>query len=227
MRRASGGQPLISPLVFAECMRPRVTVNCAMSPDGKIATVARHQVRISSPEDMERVKALRRTSDAILVGVGTILADDPHLTVKGLSREENPLRLVLDGQGRTPGTAKVLDDRGRTLLVTYAACRRTWPGAEVFRAGEGRIDLMALMSELERRGVKDLMVEGGGETIFSFFAAGLVDRYFVYIGTKVLGGRNAPSPADGAGFPETEAYSLRLMGVERMGEGVLLSYERA
>lgn len=184
-------------------------------------------MRISSPEDMDRVKALRRSSDAILVGVGTILADDPHLTVKGLTWEENPLRLVLDCRGRTPSTAKVLDDRARTLIVTCHDCTRTWSGAEAFRAGSGKIDLDALMAELERRGVRELMVEGGGETIFSFFAAGLVDRYFVYVGTKVLGGREAPSPADGAGFQEASAYPLRLIGVEKMGEGVLLSYERA
>lgn len=214
-------------LPFADRMRPRVTVNCAMSPDGKIATGARHQVRISSPEDMERVKALRRTSDAILVGVGTVLADDPHLTVKGLTPEENPLRLVLDRRGRTPASAKVLDERARTLMVTCADCTRSWSGAEVFRAGEREIDLAALMTELERRGVNDLMVEGGGETIFSFFAAGMVDRYFIYVGTKVLGGRDSPSPADGAGFQESAAYPLRLVAVERLGGGVLLSYERA
>jgi 2,5-diamino-6-(ribosylamino)-4(3H)-pyrimidinone 5'-phosphate reductase len=207
-------------------MRPIVTVNCAMSPDGKIATIARKQVRISSPEDMERVKALRRASGAILVGVGTVLADDPHLTVKGLSWEENPLRVVLDCRGRTPSTAKVFDDRARTLIVTCGGCARTWEGAEVFRAGEGRIDLMALMRELERRGVQSLMVEGGGETIFSFFEAGLVDRYLVYIGTRVYGGKDAPTPADGFGFQEGTAYPLRLVGVERLGEGVLLSYER-
>ena len=83
-------------------MRPRVTVNCAMTADGKLASRTRKQLRISSREDMERVKSLRASSDAILVGVGTILADDPHLTVKGLPPEENPLRVVLDSHGRTP-----------------------------------------------------------------------------------------------------------------------------
>jgi 2,5-diamino-6-(ribosylamino)-4(3H)-pyrimidinone 5'-phosphate reductase len=204
-----------------------VTVNCAMSPDGKIATVSRKQVRISSPEDMQRVRALRQASGAILVGVGTILADDPHLTVKGLSPEENPLRIIIDCNGRTPESAMALDGRARTLIATCADCRRTWPTAEVFRAGREAVDLNVLMDELERRRVSSLMVEGGGETIFSFFAAGLVDRYLVYVGTNVFGGRNAPSPADGAGFPEASAYPLRLIGIERLGEGVLLSYERA
>jgi len=90
-------------------MRPEVTVNCAMTADGKIAGRTRKQMRISSREDMERVRRLRSTSDAILVGVGTVIADDPHLTVKGLTFEENPLRVVLDSSGRTPDDAQVLD----------------------------------------------------------------------------------------------------------------------
>ena len=83
-------------------MRPFIHVNCAMSADGKIAGSDRRQVRISSEEDKQRVKNLRRQYDAILVGVGTVLADDPHLTVKGLSYDENPIRIVLDPHGRTP-----------------------------------------------------------------------------------------------------------------------------
>ncbi len=142
-------------------MRPQVLVNCAMSPDGKIATKERRQVRISSEEDMLRVKELRATCDAILVGVGTVLADDPHLTIKGNDRERNPLRVVLDPRGRTPVDAKVLDARARTLIVTLRSTENVWPGVDVFRSGEDFIDLLALMDELERLGVRTLMVEGG------------------------------------------------------------------
>jgi 2,5-diamino-6-(ribosylamino)-4(3H)-pyrimidinone 5'-phosphate reductase len=206
-------------------MRPRVTVNCAMTADGKLASRTRKQLRISSGEDMERVKSLRASSDAILVGVGTILADDPHLTVKGLPPEENPLRVVLDSHGRTPAGAKVLDDRARTLIATTEECHRTWPGAEVVRCGKGRVDLGALMDVLEERGVRSLMVEGGGETIFSFFQAGLVDRYMVFVGSMIVGGRCSPTPADGDGFQDDDIVRLSLIDAEVLGDGVLLSYE--
>ncbi|OPY33406.1 MAG: 2,5-diamino-6-ribosylamino-4(3H)-pyrimidinone 5'-phosphate reductase [Methanomassiliicoccales archaeon PtaU1.Bin124] len=208
-------------------MRPQVIVNCAMSVDGKISTKERRQVRISSEEDLARVRALRLECDAILVGVGTVVADDPHLTVKGQPKERQPLRIVLDPQGRTPSTARVLNDWAETLIVTLEGTKASWHSVSSVGLGKKRIDLMALMDLLEKRGVRSILVEGGGETIFSFFQAGLVDRYTVFVGSKVLGGKTSPTPADGEGFLEKDAYSLKLVGVERMGDGVLLSYERA
>lgn len=206
-------------------MRPHVTVNCAMTADGKIAGKARRQIRISSPEDLERVRRLRAESDAILVGINTVLADDPHLTVKGLDRSKNPLRVVLDSTGRTPVHARVLDDMARTLLVTCEECGGTWPNAEVVRCGRKRVDLRQLMAVLADRGVERLMVEGGGETIWSFFEADLVDELIVFVGSKVIGGRTAPSPVDGTGFPDEEAVQLELVEEARLGDGVLLRYE--
>jgi 2,5-diamino-6-(ribosylamino)-4(3H)-pyrimidinone 5'-phosphate reductase len=206
-------------------MRPRVTINCAMTADGKIAGRSRRQLRISSPPDLDRVRSLRTSSDAILVGVGTVLADDPHLTIKGLPRERNPLRVVLDSTGRTPDHARVLDDRARTLMVTAEGCTRTWPGAEVLRTGMKKVDLEGVLDYLYHQGVRELMVEGGGETIFSFFQQGLVDRYTVFVGSLVVGGRSSPTPVDGEGLAEEEATRLRLVDCERLGDGVLLSYE--
>jgi 2,5-diamino-6-(ribosylamino)-4(3H)-pyrimidinone 5'-phosphate reductase len=196
-----------------------------MTADGKIAGERRRQIRISSPEDLERVKRLRGEVDAILVGVGTVLADDPHLTIKGAPPEKNPLRIVLDSNGRTPAEARVLDGKAGTVIATTRLCTRTWPNADVLRLGEQRIDLHALMKELEKRGVRRLLVEGGGETIFSFFQDGLVDEYRVFVGSRILGGKDAPTPAEGAGFEDEDCRPLRLVGVERLGNGVLLSYE--
>jgi 2,5-diamino-6-(ribosylamino)-4(3H)-pyrimidinone 5'-phosphate reductase len=206
-------------------MRPRVIVNCAMSPDGKIAGTERRQLRISSPEDLERVKRLRSECQAILVGAGTILADDPHLTVKGRPPEQQALRVVLDPRGKVPETSLVLDDRARTLMVTNQECTRLYPGAETVRLGHGPIDLKALLELLNERGVTQLLVEGGGETIFSFFQASLVDVYSVYVGDFIIGGREAPSPVDGEGFRPAEHVPMRLISVERPGGGVLLTYE--
>lgn len=196
-----------------------------MTADGKIAGRSRRQLRISSPEDLKRVKELRTASDAILVGVGTVLADDPHLTVKGLPPEENPLRVILDPNGRTPDEARVLDGRAGTVIVTNERCSRTWKRCGVLRAGAERIDLEGMLSSLYDQGVRSLMIEGGGETIFSFFEQGLVDRYLVFVGSMIVGGRGSPTPADGAGLPEESAVRLRLAGCERLGDGVLLTYE--
>lgn len=207
------------------CMRPEVTVNCAMTADGKIAGRSRKQLRISSPEDLDRVRELRASSDAVLVGVGTVLADDPHLTVKGLVFEENPLRVVLDSSGRTPHHARVLDGRAPTLMVTAEDCERIWPRGEVYRAGQGQVDLERTLEHLYERGIRKLMVEGGGEVIFSFFHHHLVDRYCVYVGSMIVGGRDSPTPADGIGLAEEHATHLRLVSAERLGHGVLLSYE--
>ncbi len=219
-------EKLISrPLLDCVRMRPHVIVNCAMTADGKIAGKSRRQVRISSPEDMVRVKELRAESDAILVGVNTILADDPHLTVKGAGREASPIRIVLDSNGRTPEGAKVLNDSARTIIVTNKKCAKTWPRAEVLRMGDGSVDLHELMRELEARKVQRLMVEGGGETIWSFFNSGLVDEYRIFVGSKILGGRTAPSPVDGEGFEDNGCVRLQLKGTEVLGDGVLLCYE--
>jgi 2,5-diamino-6-(ribosylamino)-4(3H)-pyrimidinone 5'-phosphate reductase len=204
---------------------PHVIVNCAMTADGKIAGRERRQVRISSPEDLERVKKLRSEVDAVLVGVGTILADDPHLTIKGGPPDKNPLRIVLDSDGRTPDNARVLDGRARTIIVTSSRCSKTWPNAEPLRLGEVMVDLRMLMRELDSRGVKALLVEGGGETIYSFFADDLVDEYRVFVGSMVLGGREAPTPADGEGFDESGFRRLRLVSSEHLGNGILLNYE--
>lgn len=206
-------------------MRPFVTVNCAMTADGKIASVLRKQMRISSPEDLARVKEMRKNSDAILVGIGTVLSDDPHLTVKGLTPEENPLRIVIDGRGRLPETSRVLDDLAETLIVTCEDCTKTWGGAEVLRAGKDRVDLSDLMKNLYERGIRTLMVEGGGEVIASFFENKLVDKYCVFIGSMIIGGRTAPTPADGDGF--TQPLDLKLTDYKILGNGLLLTYEPA
>jgi 2,5-diamino-6-(ribosylamino)-4(3H)-pyrimidinone 5'-phosphate reductase len=197
-----------------------------MSPDGKIATKEHRQIRISSPQDMERVKLLRASVDAILVGVGTVLADDPHLTVKGLPPEQNPLRVVLDSHGRTPDDAKVVNGKARTLVATNEGCTKNWPNAQTLRAGSEMVDLTVLLPELYRMGVRSLLVEGGGEIIWSFFKIDAVDIYSVYVGNDILGGRTASSPVDGEGFLESDKMHMELRSVERLGDGVLLTYDR-
>ena len=111
-------------------MRPRVIINAAMSVDGKIALADGRGVRISNEEDLRRVHHLRAAADAVLVGVGTILKDDPKLTVKPeYAKGRNPLRVVLDSDGKTPFGASVLDGSAPTLIATTADCGKTFPRA--------------------------------------------------------------------------------------------------
>jgi 2,5-diamino-6-(ribosylamino)-4(3H)-pyrimidinone 5'-phosphate reductase len=218
-----------------------VHVNAAESVDGKLSTREREQVAISGAADFDRIDALRADSDAILVGVGTVLADDPRLTVKAESRRErrvetgrepNPARVVADSRARTPLDAAVLGDEAATyLLVSEAASDADVDaldraGASVIVVGTERVDLPAAFDQLAEHGIQRLMVEGGGELIFSLFEAGLVDRLTVFVGSVVIGGRDAPTLADGTGFTESAAFpDLSLEDVNRLDEGVVLSYD--
>ena len=204
-------------------MRPFIHVNCAMSADGKIAGSDRRQVRISSEEDKQRVKNLRRKYDAILVGVGTVLADDPHLTVKGLSYDENPIRIVLDPHGRTPHEALVVDGSAPTIIITNDFCEKTWDNAEAIRCGDP-LDLTMAMEMLAQEGIENILVEGGGETIASFFRNKMVDTYTVFVGSMIIGGRISPTPVDGDGWITEGGVKLELKDSEVLGSGVLLTY---
>jgi len=215
-----------------------VRVNAATSADGKLSSRRRDQVRISGPEDFARVDAIRADCDAIAVGIGTVLADDPHLTVedpdlRAERRErgapEHPVRVVIDTRARTPTDARVLDDESETYLLIgedapddrRAALREA--GAHPVVAGTERVDLVAGLDELESRGVDRLLIEGGGELLFSAFEAGIVDELSVFVGSLLVGGRDAPTLADGEGF--VEAFpELALESVERIDDGVLLTY---
>ncbi|MHC3438928.1 2,5-diamino-6-(ribosylamino)-4(3H)-pyrimidinone 5'-phosphate reductase [Natrialbaceae archaeon A-gly3] len=217
-----------------------VVVNAAMSADGKLSSRHREQIAISGETDFARVDRLRAESDAVVVGVGTVLADDPHLTVKDpelreqrleADEPENPARVVVDSRARTPTDAEVIDNAAETyLLVSEAATEDrkevlTQAGGDVtvLTAGEDRVDLPAAFSALERAGIERVMVEGGGELIFSLFEDGLVDELSVFVGPKVIGGRDAPTLADGEGFLEGFP-KLALEDVERMDGGVLLQW---
>ena len=207
-------------------MKPFVLVNCAMSADGKLAGPERKQVRISSEEDMVRVKNLRKRYDAILVGVGTVIADDPHLTIKNASYEENPVRIVLDSHGRITPEARVLDDRAPTIIVTNNECTKDWgSNVTVIRGGSGRINLTDVLHILAKDlGIENMIVEGGGEVIASFFREKLVDRYSVFVGGLLIGGRTSPTPADGDGWLSPEGVKLSLDSAEVLGNGALLTF---
>jgi len=209
-------------------LAPKVIINCAMSADGKIALRTRRQTKISNEADRRRVHQLRNRCAAILVGIETVLADDPKLTVnpKYVKNPRRPVRIVLDSSGRTPAKALVLDGSARTLIVTNERCRKVFRNADTLRCGKKEVDLRRLVAVLGRRGFKSVLVEGGSKVIWSFLASKVADEVSIFIGSMVIGGEGAPTAAGGEGAPDEKAIvALRLKSSRALGNGVLLRYE--
>ena len=208
-------------------MRPYIIINAAMSLDGKIAMPDGRQARISSEEDMARVHKLRNSVDAILVGVGTILADNPKLTVKKeyvKHGKKNPVRVILDAHFRTPENAEVMKPEAKTIIVTTE--KEFKKGLlEVIKCGEGdKVDIRRLMGILYERGIKKLLVEGGSTAIWEFLKNGLFDELQIYIAPFIIGGK-APTLAGGEGIKSMEeAIKLRLYAIEKYGDGLVLKF---
>ncbi len=222
------------------CMRPHVFVNLAMSADGKLSTKERRQVRISGDADFRRVDQIKSQSDAIMVGIGTVLADDPSLTVKDAAlrkgradtgRDENPVRIIIDSRARTPVDADILHKGpGKRIIAVSGSADPAKTAllsqyAEVRVCGDEQVSLSSFLEYLGALGIRSLMVEGGGTLIGSLFAEGLVDELFTCIGNMIIGGRDAPTPADGEGFVnEADFPALVLKDAQKIDDGILLHW---
>lgn len=220
---------------------PFVTVKFAMSLDGKIAAHTGDSKWITGPEAREAAQQLRRESDAIMVGISTVLADDPQLTARdssGAPLTRQPLRVVLDSAGRTPAIAKLLQEPGKTLIAVCAGApedniaRLKDVGAEVIQAPsgtDGRVDISRLLEELGRRGVVNLMVEGGGIVLGALFDGGQVDKVVAFVAPVIIGGSGAASPVEGTGISRmAEAWRLERTKMEQVGgDWMLTGYPKA
>lgn len=198
--------------------RPFVTVKIAMSIDGRVAAPDGSSRWISSPQSRAHAHRMRGEIDAIMVGVGTVLADDPQLTARdesGAVSGRQPLRVIADTEGRTPAAARVHDGAAPTLIAT----------AERFgRGADGRVDLAAVLAQLYADGRRHLLVEGGPRLAAAFLDAGLVDEMLVYLAPLVLGaGRSAVE--GGRLTTLAEATVSRLRDVLRLGPDLLLRYQ--
>ncbi|MEM0266459.1 MAG: 2,5-diamino-6-(ribosylamino)-4(3H)-pyrimidinone 5'-phosphate reductase [Archaeoglobaceae archaeon] len=213
-------------------MRPHVFVNVAASIDGKISDESRKQIKISCEEDLKRVDELRASADAIMVGIGTILADDPKLNVKSEvlrkrrvleGKSENPIKVVVDSKCRIPENAKIFEGKAIVAVSKLAdkeRIERISKIAEVVVFGEKKVDLKSLLRYLYEKGVRRLMVEGGGTLIASLLRENLVDEIFVYFAPIIIGGERSPTICDGRSFEKL--LRLQLVSVERLGEGILV-----
>jgi diaminohydroxyphosphoribosylaminopyrimidine deaminase/5-amino-6-(5-phosphoribosylamino)uracil reductase len=217
--------------------RPLVVVKFAASLDGRIAAVSGDARWVSGPQARAWVHRQRAVLDAIMVGSGTVLADDPLLTARPDDAGaplpvRQPLRVVVDSRGRIPTHARVLGPEAPVLVATTAVSPPAWRTALAARGAEvlvlscgpdGRVDLGALLTALGRRGVMSVLVEGGATLLGALFDAALVDKVHAVIAPVVIGG-DAPAAVGGRGaWSMAEAHRLQDVTIERMGSDTVIT----
>lgn len=201
---------------------PFVLLKAGMTLDGKLATATRESQWITSEAAREKGLALREEFDAILVGSGTIKADNPRL-LRRLRLSDTPwTRVVLDGDGEVPPHAQVLTDGGATLLFTSSPPLDRRTGVEVVRT-EGRVDLRTVLAELHTRGIHSILVEGGAVVHSDLIARGLWQKMIVFVAPMVVGGEGAPSIFSGPAVATlTDAHRFRFDRVEFAGRDLMI-----
>jgi len=216
-------------LASAASGRPFVLLKAAITLDGKLATESRSSKWITSGEARGRSLALREEYDAILVGAGTIAADDPELSRRlGLSTSITPwTRVVVDSTGRVPADARVLRDGGRTLLVTSSPSRiAPSPGLELAPCVAGSWDeaLDASLTELGARGCRSVIVEGGSGIHSALIRRRLWHKMAIFVAPKLIGGPSAPSLLGGDAVTDlADAWAIRFDSVEPVGPDLLIT----
>ena len=211
---------------------PFVLWKTAMTLDGKIATRTGDSRWVTGESARRYVHKLRAEADAVMVGIGTVLADDPQLTAR--EGAKNPIRVVVDSQGRTPVDAKVVNGEAPTIIIMgRKACEEKLD--ELWAAGvrilcvqdvEGGVDLRYSMAELGKMGINRILFEGGGELAASMLAEGLVDKGLVFIAPKIVGGRDAKTPVEGKGVElMSQALAVSELKVRRFGDDIALEFE--
>ena len=214
-------------------MKPYVILNAAMTLDGKIATKTGSS-KISGKKDMIRVHTLRKNMDGIMVGIGTVLVDDPKLTISKIDAEieDNPIRVIVDSQGRTPINSRVLNEIAPTIIAVSSNYSNTTQikelakKADIYVSGKEHVDLSKLLDYLYSKGIKTLMLEGGSTLNFSMIKEGLIDEIRICIGPMIVGGQYAKTLFDGEGFDYMEdSIKLDLVDINQINQEVILTYK--
>ncbi len=215
--------------------RPRVTLKVAQTLDGKIAAAGGASRWITGPGARHLVHRLRAESDAVIVGIGTVLADDPALTARGIKNARQPVRIVMDGRLRTPPGCRLFTEPGGAVWIATledapreAARALEGRGARLLRlpGRDGRVDLQSLIELLGREGFNEVLLEGGSRLIGAALRQNVVDRVIWMIAPRILGGDDAivavggPSPKN-----LSEALDLKNVRIRRLGPDLVVTGE--
>jgi 2,5-diamino-6-(ribosylamino)-4(3H)-pyrimidinone 5'-phosphate reductase len=212
--------------------KPYVILNVGMTLDGKIASKSKNS-KISSKEDLKRVHEIRKSVDGIMIGINTAIIDDPRLTVHKIpgKRKDNPTRIIVDSKARIPLSSRVFGDEAKTIVAVskkaqVTRLKKIEEKAEVIVCGSEKVDLCCLMEELYKRGIKSILLEGGGTLNWGMLEQGLVDEVRVAISPRIVGGKQAITLAEGEGFNLiSEGIKLKLKKHYPLGDDLVLEYE--
>ena len=216
---------------------PFLTAKFAMSLDGKIATRSGHSQWISNEQARCYVHSVRHTVDAIMIGVNTLITDDPRLTARGCCGKsgcttKQPLRVIVDGTGRAPVDAQAFDQPGQTVIAslepidTGKASALKGKGVEVvgMPGGDGLVDLEALLKSLGERSISTVLVEGGSELLGYAFDHDLVDKVLAFVAPMIIGGAEGRTAVGGTGALKIpEALHMERVEVKNFADNVLIS----
>jgi 2,5-diamino-6-(ribosylamino)-4(3H)-pyrimidinone 5'-phosphate reductase len=213
-----------------------VILNASISLDGKIATKS-GESRISSEVDLKRVHKLRASVDAILVGISTVIKDDPMLDVRyGAKYIKSPTRVILDSLARISLHSRILRT-AKTINTIVAVTERASKGkirkiesmdAQVLIAGHRIVNVRAVLKHLEKFGCKRILVEGGGEINWSILSQGLANEMIIMISSMVIGGRSARTLVEGSGHSHiSDTLKMKLSKVKRQAPDELVLYYRS
>jgi 2,5-diamino-6-(ribosylamino)-4(3H)-pyrimidinone 5'-phosphate reductase len=220
--------------------RPYVFINMAMTVDGKITSARREYPKFTTRFDRKSMDRLRAQADALLVGAGTMRADNPSLAVRDpemrqyrqrLGLPAGLIRVLVTASAKLPGDSRFFgedDDAPRIIATVEAAPANDVAAlekqAEIWRVGRRRVDLAELLRRLHERGVRRLLCEGGGRLNWQLFRDDLVDELFVTVAPSLLGGRDAPTLLEGEGFAMADQRRLRLIDMHREGDELYCRY---
>lgn len=213
--------------------KPFVVVKVVTTLDGKIATKTGASRWVSGPETLKFAHHLRNVYDAILVGVNTVLVDNPTLTTRLVKKIKHPIRIVLDTLAKTPLKAKVVKNKdSKTIIVVgpkakkkkVAALRKAGVEVLIVKVSQGKIDLATLMKKLAKLRITSILVEGGGEVVASALQAKIVDKMHCVVAPKIFGGRSAKTSVEGDGVKlPSQAWQLKEIKVNRLGTDILVT----
>ncbi len=221
---------------YIQTKTPFVALKYAMTLDGKIACVSGDSKWVSNEASREQVQILRKRYKGIMVGIGTVLADDPMLNCR-IEEGVDPVRIICDSRLRIPMGSQLVQTAGKipTIVATSTetmdsekgqakAAELAAAGVEVLAAGSGMVNLKLLMRMLGERKIDSILLEGGGTLAASALETGIVSKVYAYIAGKIIGGAGAKSPVEGEGARRmSEAVELRDLQFEQLGNDICVT----